>query len=200
MKITLKQKRDIIFLNLDSERSFSEQKEDIEKYLSGMKSFLKGNSMKFAYEGIELSYEEELSLCEIADNAFGEEVEFIYKTYPSRSVYRHLVGNGERLVKKITGTVRAGERIRSNGDIVVIGDVNPTATLEANGDIYVIGTLRGSAHAGFNGDENAVVYAMRMNPETLAIGVYVGYNSQSENCVENALAVAENGVIKVKLM
>lgn len=62
------------------------------------------------------------------------------------------------------GTVRSGQVLEHDGDIMVIGDVNPGAELIASGDVYVMGWLRGSAHAGALGDEKAIVAATYFEP------------------------------------
>jgi len=62
----------------------------------------------------------------------------------------------------IRETVRNGQRIDYDGDIVVCGDVNFGGELVATGNIAVMGALRGKAHAGAGGDENAVVTAYRL--------------------------------------
>lgn len=200
MKISVKLDRDILILKMDEERSFSEQKTDIEKYLLGMKSFLSNGNVRFGYEGCTLTFDEEIELCHIADKAFGYEVNFVHKAIPPRSVTRHLGGNGERLVKKICGTVKPGEVISSDGDILVLGDVNPTSELNAVGDIFIIGNLRGVAHAGCTGDENAVVYAMHMNPVMVKIADKIGFVSSSGGNNLNGLAQIVDGEIKVKLV
>ena len=51
----------------------------------------------------------------------------------------------------INNTVRSGQRIECEGDIVVIGDVNPGGEVIAGGSIAVFGRLRGLAHAGCSG-------------------------------------------------
>lgn len=200
MKISVKLERDTMILKLDCERSFFEQKKDIEKYLMGMKSFLAKGDVKFAYDGVELSFEEEIELCDIADIAFGREVNFCHKKRPPHSLLRHVVSNGERFARRIDGTVRAGESVVSNGDLIVLGDVNPTAQLTAHGDIYVIGNLRGVAHAGCDGNEKAVVYAMKMNPVMVKIADKVGFNAETAKRNSVGIAMISDGEIKVKML
>ena len=50
------------------------------------------------------------------------------------------------------GIVRSGQVIEAEGDLVVIGDVNPNGRVIAGGSIYVLGRLKGIAHAGANGN------------------------------------------------
>jgi septum site-determining protein MinC len=67
------------------------------------------------------------------------------------------------------GTVRAGQHLFFEGDVVIIGDVNPGGEVSATGDVYVFGKLRGIAHAGANGNKNAVVAASEFEPMQLRI-------------------------------
>lgn len=67
-------------------------------------------------------------------------------------------------------TVRNGQRVAYDGDIVVLGDANAGSELVATGSIVVLGTLRGMAHAGSAGDESASVSAFRLVPQQLRIG------------------------------
>jgi septum site-determining protein MinC len=69
-----------------------------------------------------------------------------------------------------TGTVRSGQRIEHDGDIMIIGDVNPGGQVLATGDIYVMGTMRGTAHAGYAGNNQAVIAAVYFQPTQLRIG------------------------------
>lgn len=72
----------------------------------------------------------------------------------------------------IRRTLRSGRVVRSEGHVVVIGDVNPGAQIIAQGDVIVWGVLRGNVHAGISGDENAVVAALDMIPTQLHIAQY----------------------------
>jgi septum site-determining protein MinC len=71
-------------------------------------------------------------------------------------------------------TVRSGQRVRFNGNVVVLGDVNPGAEIVAAGDIVVMGTLRGVAHAGATGASDAQVVALRLQPVQLRVGSVIG--------------------------
>lgn len=66
-------------------------------------------------------------------------------------------------------TVRSGQRITFDGNVVILGDLNPGGEVVASGDIIVLGTLRGTAHAGASGNTAAVVTALRLIPTQLRI-------------------------------
>ena len=68
------------------------------------------------------------------------------------------------------GTVRSGQVIEHDGDVVVLGDVNAGGRVIAAGDVVVMGHLRGFAHAGAAGDAAAVVAAVYFEPLQVSIG------------------------------
>lgn len=71
------------------------------------------------------------------------------------------------------GTVRAGQRLVFEGDVVVIGDVNPGGEVVATGDIFVFGKLSGIAHSGAAGDQQSVIAAAEFVPMQLRIASIV---------------------------
>ena len=77
----------------------------------------------------------------------------------------------------VKSTCRSGEIIRHQGDVVVLGDVNPGAEVIASGDIVVFGCLRGFAHAGSEGDTKATIVALSLGSPRLQIGPHVGVSS-----------------------
>ncbi|MBS5801939.1 MAG: septum site-determining protein MinC [Brachyspira sp.] len=67
-------------------------------------------------------------------------------------------------------TLRSGQSLTSEGNIVVIGDVNPGAEIVAKGDITVWGVLGGIAHAGSDGNTYSRIRALKLNAIQLRIG------------------------------
>jgi len=67
------------------------------------------------------------------------------------------------------GTVRSGDRISSNGNLCIIGDVNPGAIISAKNNIYVWGKLLGIAFAGKKGNNNASIASLYLKPLQLRI-------------------------------
>ncbi|MBO6973177.1 MAG: septum site-determining protein MinC [Prochlorococcus marinus CUG1434] len=67
------------------------------------------------------------------------------------------------------GTVRSGDRISSNGNLCIIGDVNPGAIVSAKNNIYVWGKLLGIAFAGKTGNNNASITSLYLKPLQLRI-------------------------------
>jgi len=88
-------------------------------------------------------------------------------------------GNEEHalLVKRI---LRSGQSIRQDGNVVLIGDVNPGAEIIATGDVLVWGRLRGTVHAGADGNDQAIVCALALSPMLLRIGHYMARSPGGE--------------------
>jgi septum site-determining protein MinC len=74
----------------------------------------------------------------------------------------------------VTRTLRSGQSVRHDGDVIVLGDVNPGAEVVASGHIVVMGALRGVAHAGCTGNTGALVAATKLRPTQLRIAHVIG--------------------------
>lgn len=57
------------------------------------------------------------------------------------------------------GSLRSGQKLESEGSLVIIGDVNSGAEVMASDNIVILGALRGLAHAGAKGNKQAIVAA-----------------------------------------
>jgi len=66
-------------------------------------------------------------------------------------------------------TLRSGQAVNFDGNIVIIGDAHCGCEINATGDITVWGILSGIAHAGSNGNEKARIRALKMNALQLRI-------------------------------
>ncbi|QWR77330.1 septum site-determining protein MinC [Candidatus Magnetomonas plexicatena] len=70
-------------------------------------------------------------------------------------------------------TVRGGQKIEYDGDVLIFGTVNANAYIVATGNIIVMGTLKGVAHAGASGDETSMVVALNLKPQQLRIANHI---------------------------
>ena len=98
--------------------------------------------------------------------------EYIKTYYSDKNTEVNPIFEGveEGMTKFVHGTLRSGQEVEYNGNIVVIGDVNPGAFLKAKGNIVVLGSLKGVAHAGIGGNYDAIVAAYSLLPVQLRIG------------------------------
>lgn len=70
-------------------------------------------------------------------------------------------------------TMRSGQKVRFDGNVVIMGDVNPGAEIVATGNVVVLGTLRGLIHAGAAGNIDATIMALGFMPTQLRIASHI---------------------------
>lgn len=73
------------------------------------------------------------------------------------------------IIRVETRTIRSGQELRHQGDLLLLGDINPGGGVFCTGSIFVMGALRGLAHAGCDGDEQAIIAASELRPTQLRI-------------------------------
>jgi len=99
----------------------------------------------------------------------------------------------------LQGTVRSGDRISSDGNLCIVGDVNPGAFVSAKKNIYVWGKLLGIAFAGKGGNKNASISSLYLNPLQLRIADVVAIGPKDKpkkNYPE--IAVVDEQTINIK--
>lgn len=173
-----------LILILREEDSFEDIFEQVGKKIESSRRFFKGASIGVKYRGRKLSKDEEGRLLEILEKnsgaeikSFEEDMEIQDKSeteleparekIPIRRMY--FKGIDEGMTKFHKGTVRSGQLVSFEGNIVVIGDVNPGAQVEATGNVIVMGSLRGIVHAGADGNKEAIIAALNLQPTQLRI-------------------------------
>lgn len=133
---------------------------EIKEKLLQVKELLKNQTETTVWiESTNLSHKEKLEIREYIFNLLGEEtlVNFdVLKEEAPVSVFH-------------TGTLRSGQKLFSEGNLIVQGDVNPGAELKALGNIVVLGVLKGIVHAGAGGDRTASVSAIVLSPTQIRI-------------------------------
>lgn len=102
-------------------------------------------------------------------------------------------------------TLRSGQTLRFQGNIVIIGDVHAGSEITAGGDIVVWGELRGLAHAGAKGNYKSEIRAMRIEALQLRIAEYIGrrpdriyyHKEELDTVVSPEVARVADGEIKI---
>lgn len=88
-------------------------------------------------------------------------------------------------------SIRAGSTLTiSDGNLVLFGDINPSAKVEVSGFLMCKGTIKGIVHAGYNFSENKnikeddiFVYADKINSPRIQIGEKIAYNVKEKGAV-----------------
>ena len=118
--------------------------------------------------------EEDLSNSELnSDDSMAEE-ESAYEIFKTEEI-KEESKESDLPTLYLQQTLRSGQTLSYDGNILVIGDTHPGSELIAKGDITVWGVLGGIAHAGTSGDKSAKIRALKLNAIQLRIaGIYAG--------------------------
>ncbi len=104
---------------------------------------------------------------------------------------QHVLGGAKDVpTMLVDGVLRSGQSINFEGNVVVLGDVNPGAQVTAGGNVIVMGVLRGTVHAGAAGNEQAVIVAFRLRPTQLRIANYIARSPDGEDFNPNQPEIA----------
>lgn len=183
--VTFKATVNGLILIIKEDEEFETVFEQIDKKLASAGKFFKGASLAIKYRGRELNQEQQRLICELMNKKTGAEIKSFDKDNCEHAEVeierknsvagRHRVkkfffkGIDEGITKFYRGTVRSGQLISFEGNVIIIGDVNPGGEVEATGNVIVMGSLRGIVHAGADGNKNAIVAALNLQPTQLRI-------------------------------
>lgn len=162
-----------ITLHMNSEVEFPILLEEIGEKFAQARGFFKQASMALSLEGRELSDTEEIMILEaIMKNSdlhimcivgHDEEKNRNYIKALDLMELQLSHGNDGKLYK---GSLKNGDSLESENNVVILGDVNPGCMVRSAKSIIILGGLYGEAYAGPDG----YVLALEMEPEKLFIG------------------------------
>lgn len=170
--ILIKGNKDGILIYTNS-NEFEEVKKELITKISTARDFFSGSKIFIVDEKYKLPHNCFIDLHDTLKDMFNITVT-LYDTDNAEKSEKVFSGISEGRTKFIKSTVRSGQKISYNGNIVVIGDVNSGAEVVAAGNIVVLGVLRGIAQAGSNGNRKAFVAAYKLQPEQLRIAEIIG--------------------------
>ena len=170
---------------MKEEVEFDEILKQMEEKILSAGKFFKGAKLLVKYRGKKLTFAEEEKMFQLLQNKSGAKitgiemdteeppkVEIEPQPQPHAKIRMSnffFKGLDEGMTKFYRGTVRSGQLLNFDGNLVVVGDVNPGAELVATGNVVVMGSLRGIVHAGANGNKEAIVVALNLQPTQLRI-------------------------------
>ncbi|MEN6348571.1 MAG: septum site-determining protein MinC [Syntrophomonas sp.] len=168
-----------IQINLQSCHTFAEMKDELDSKLNSMNNFYFGSQVNIDTGNKVLS---DKQVSEIRDILRGHNLNLQDSMANGPPAEPRLAENEftafgsmpqYMATSLICRHVRSGQKFFGEGNVVILGDVNPGAEIIAGGNILVMGSLRGMVHAGFFGDESAIVAAYRLNPTQLRIASHI---------------------------
>lgn len=220
--VTLKWNKYGVTLILDSETDFEELLNAIELKFKDASRFFKDAKTAICFEGRKLSEDEEQRIIETIESTASLEIVCIIDTDKDREeFFRRVVEDTIREKEQqeeqeeqeetqqeildnkgqfYRGTLRSGQILESDGDVIVLGDVNPGAKVVAARNVVILGCLKGTVYAGMNGVDNAFVVAMSMSPMQIRIGDCIARSADSSQKLDNEpkIAFLEEGNIYIE--
>ncbi len=159
VSINLKKNENLIKLNDDSEQS--EIIYSLRKKLPELKKMYKDEKIPIKVTGKILKNKEIDQIQELIKKYIDVEIDFdMPKSLGLSNIKRTF--NKEIAVSETKfhrGSLRSGQKMESDGSLVILGDVNSGAEIMASDNIVVLGALRGLAHAGAKGNKQAIISA-----------------------------------------
>ena len=108
----------------------------------------------------------------------------------------------------INQTLRNGQTVDYDGNVVIIGDCHPGSEIKATGDITVWGVLGSIAHAGAKGNVEAKIRALKMNAVQLRIancysrrpdGGNIPYIVKASTCTPEEARIVDDNIVLFKM-
>jgi septum site-determining protein MinC len=188
--VIIKSNKQGITVILDNEISFDELKSLVKEKFTQSSSFFGNADMALAFEGRDLSNEEQQQLLDVIDESTNMRIICVLDNKSSIGGREDAIasdsllvnGNADGLFYK--GTLRSGQVLESETSVIILGDVNPGGRVVAKGNVIVLGSLRGNAYAGASGNENCFVVALDMNPMQIKIADVIARSSDTSVAVK----------------
>ncbi|HOQ07662.1 MAG TPA: septum site-determining protein MinC [Clostridiales bacterium] len=186
--VSFKAKGNELILVMREEDDFDKILESLGRKLDSSGRFFKGASLDVRYRGKKLNGEQERIISKMIEEKASAEVASFKEDEdhqeqessgdheePDRTRDKlrmrllYFRGLEEGMTKFYRGTVRSGTLVSYEGNVVILGDVNPGGEVVAAGNVVVMGSLRGLVHAGADGNKEAIVAALSLQPTQLRI-------------------------------
>ncbi|MET3727628.1 septum site-determining protein MinC [Fictibacillus halophilus] len=172
--VTIKGTKDGLVLLLDDKCSFDLLVEELnDKLTAGSSQMLNGPviSVKVKAGNRYLTAEQKERLIEVLKQKENLNLDHIESEVITKAEAEEMRKDAQ--VVTVSKVVRSGQVLDIQGDLLLIGDVNPGATVMATGNIYILGSLKGIAHCGTKGNEEAIIAASVMKPSQLRIAHHI---------------------------
>ncbi|MEX6494800.1 septum site-determining protein MinC [Fusobacterium animalis] len=182
--VIIKGKNDRLVIALDPDISFLDICDILKTKILEARNFIGNSRMAIEFSGRTLTNEEENILIGIITDNSNIVISYIFSKREDSDEeidlehLNPLIEEGKTHFYR--GTLRSGSKIESDGNIVVVGDVNPSSIVKARGNVIVLGHLNGTVYAGLGGDDRAFIGAVHFNPIQLTIGMKTITDIQNE--------------------
>lgn len=159
--VSINLKKDEIVIKLSNEAEQEEILEALKKKLTELKKLYQDAKTPILVTGKVLKNKEIDEIQKMIKNKIDVEIDFdMPKSLGLHSIKRTFAKEiAVSETKFHRGSLRSGQKMETEGSLVIIGDVNSGAEVIASDNIIVLGALRGLAHAGAKGNKQAIIAA-----------------------------------------
>ncbi|MBS5185914.1 MAG: septum site-determining protein MinC [Fusobacterium nucleatum] len=182
--VIIKGKNDRLVIALNPDIDFLDICDILKTKILEAKNFIGNSRMAIEFSGRALTNEEENKLIGIITENSNIVISYIFSKRTDSEEEMDLENINPLIEEGKThffrGTLRSGSKIESDGNVVVLGDVNPSSIIKARGNVIVLGHLNGTVYAGLGGDDRAFIGAIYFNPIQLTIGIKTITDIQDE--------------------
>ena len=182
--VIIKGKNDRLVIALNPDIDFLDICDILKTKILEAKNFIGNSRMAIEFSGRALTNEEENKLIGIITENSNIVISYIFSKRTDSEEEIDLENINPLIEEGKThffrGTLRSGSKIESDGNVVVLGDVNPSSIIKARGNVIVLGHLNGTVYAGLGGDDRAFIGAIYFNPIQLTIGMKTITDIQDE--------------------
>ena len=159
--VSINLRKDEILIKLDENAEQEQIISALKKKLPELRKLYKDEKTQIRVKGKVLKNKEIDQIQELIKEKIDVEIEFdMPKSLGLSSIKRAFdkeIAISE--TKFHRGSLRSGQKMETEGSLVILGDVNSGAEVMASDNIVVLGALRGLAHAGAKGNKQAIIAA-----------------------------------------
>ena len=182
--VMIKGKNDRLVIALNPDIAFLDICDILKTKILEARNFIGDSRMAIEFSGRTLTNDEENTLIGIITDNSNIVISYIFSKKEKSDQEIDLESLNPLIEEGKThffrGTLRSGAKIESDGNVVVLGDVNPSSIIKARGNVIVLGHLNGTVYAGLGGDDRAFIGAIYFNPIQLTIGMRTITDIQDE--------------------
>lgn len=180
---------DGIVVLLDKQAEFNKVLECFVDKLKESAQFFHGSKVNVRFKGRLLSEEEQEQILVLLQHQNEIEIAYVHAFEAEKPIvdekWEWVKTELESLNGSMThfhyGIIRSGGHVEYQGNVVVLGDVNPGGQVSAGGHVIILGALKGKVRAGLDANvPNPFVISTVMQPIQIGIGTHMAHSPSGE--------------------
>lgn len=206
-KVVIKGTKSGIILVLDADATYDELKKGVAEKFEKSAAFLGEAEKAIAFQGRELTDEQKIELIEIIQDhcmlsiiCILEEDSKLEEAF-QKTLEQKLMETDHNTGQFFKGSLRSGQVLDVETSIIIIGDVKAGARVISKGNVIILGSLNGNVYAGADGNVDAFVVALDMNPVQIRIADTIARSPdhpQKKKVKETKIAYWDSGNIYIE--